>query len=259
MGYLDLLCCPECRGKLKGDKNIKCTSCKAGFQWVDNVLVLLPESKHQIDQKSGSILEKSSRNWGIQWKNASFNPDTNYYSTEKAYNEFIKIKKEEYSGKNVLVLGIGYGKDLYHIRKYKPKCIIAVDICPYIFEARKKIKDKNIIFVRADILDFPFCKGYDVIVSDRVLHHLTDWKKPIADSYNALGKGGLFACCVISKDNNNALKIVKPFRGIINSLPLPILYAASFVFAVALWTYIQLYLALHRLRIVPRDIQNEYW
>lgn len=129
---------------------------------------------------------------------------------------FIDISKSEFGGKNVLVLGTGYGKELPALVKYNCKNIYAIDnsIGIHIAHANYSNTD-NIHCIMADINSLPFSLKFDIIVADHVLCRLPDLKVSFKSITNALAVNGIFAGDIFSYENNFLMhKIIEPDKRI---------------------------------------------
>ena len=157
--------------------------------------------------------------------------------------KFIPIKKSEYRNKEVLLLGCGNGKELQHIAKYGPKQIIAVDISDSIYYVREASDaNKNVVVIRSNILDLPFTQNaFDIIVADRVFHHIKDWEGALRKIYPLLREGGVISFTVFSRENNGIMRFaVEPIKSIMHRLfNLKQMYFISFMIAIPLYLLIK--------------------
>jgi len=242
----DFLKCLECgRNSIKinkenNNKNFLCLKCKKRYPIEKDILNFI--------ENKNAISHKSNKHWSFEWKKLKYNLNDkkNYFVSEKAFNTFIPIRKEEYHNKTILVLGCGKGKEIYHILKYKPKLVIGIDISSSIYAVKEEFKNqKNLILIRADIMELPFAKSYfDIIISDHVLQHVADWQKAVERASLCLKKNGILAFSVYSKENNGfMINLVEPLKKkfLFKVMSLWMIYYISFFVTVFLLFFIKLY------------------
>jgi len=246
---LDMLKCVDCgsRGLIPSGTEsgeisfgkLSCPECGSEFPVYDGIPVLIsnrvvarflpPEvmqfcirEKFQFGKSSGTLHEAdrvtmdSAKNWGFQWweSRTGFGDPHNYFLTEKAFRKFIPIKQEEYSGKNVLVAGAGFGREVGHLVRYSCRNIFAVDISRSIFLAKEAFRgNPSVHCIMADITNLPFSGEFDIVISDHVLHHLPDIHAGVKGLLALVKPGGIFSCNFYSRENNFVMhSIVEPLK-----------------------------------------------
>jgi SAM-dependent methyltransferase len=97
--------------------------------------------------------------------------------------------------KSVLDSGCGGGRYSAAWRLLGAKPVVGVDISPInIDDATRRAelaKLEGISFKQGNVLDLPFAEAeFDIVFSNGVLHHTTDWKRGIAELLRVLKHGG---------------------------------------------------------------------
>lgn len=106
------------------------------------------------------------------------------------------IPVSEIEGKKVLDAGCGGGRYTAAWRLLGAAPAVGLDISPInIEDARRRASEagiEDISFEQGDVLDLPFEDGeFDIVFSNGVLHHTTDWEKGVAELVRVLRPGGL--------------------------------------------------------------------
>ncbi len=103
-------------------------------------------------------------------------------------------------GANILVPGVGYGKNLFQLAAMKPKLIIGFDLYKYNQEwdfLSKKIKEKfnvDLIFINGDFnaIHEKYRNFFDYVISEAVLEHVKDLPVFLDGTKKFLKKDGHF-------------------------------------------------------------------
>jgi SAM-dependent methyltransferase len=181
------------------------------------------------------VLE-ASRRWSFQWERFEDAVDfkDNYYFSSDAFFSFIDVKKEEYAGKTVLDLGVGWGKEIYHLKDYGCRDLFCLDIATSVFRLQDQYREHhNIHFILANILDLPFTMPFDVIISDHCLHHVPEVEATTKKLITYVKKGGIFATNYYNAENTKITHyLVGPLKKILfDKFSVRSLYYVSFFFA----------------------------
>ena len=105
------------------------------------------------------------------------------------------ISLPEIQNKSVLDSGCGGGRYSVAWRLLGANRVVGVDISPInIVDAARRVelaKLEEVSFKEGNVLDLPLDEGeFDIVFSNGVLHHTTDWKKGIAELMRVLKPGG---------------------------------------------------------------------
>ncbi len=120
-------------------------------------------------------MENSKEKWSFeyQWKNYDTKYLTYGLSEEEEFKKFcndLMINHKDLKNKKILDAGCGSGRLTKHIAIFS-KNVYGVDLI-------QLSKDKNVKFVKADIMALPFRNSFfDLVYSEGVLHHTPDPKK----------------------------------------------------------------------------------
>lgn len=102
-------------------------------------------------------------------------------------------------GKDILVPGVGYGRNLFQLAVFKPKKIVGFDLYDYpeeweyVGKNLKKYFGVEVEFKKGGFESMDnISNSFDWIISDAVLEHVGNLDKFMLDSYRLLKKGGYF-------------------------------------------------------------------
>jgi len=187
---------------------------------------------------------QASRRWSFQWERFEDAVDfkNNYYFSEDAFFSFINVGKEEYAGKTVLDLGVGSGKEIYHLKDYQCRDLFCLDIATTVFHLQEQYKEyQNIHFILANILELPFTTKFDVIISDHCLHHVPEVEATTKKLISYVNQKGVFAASYYNAENT---KIMRYFfdplkKSLFDKLSMRTLYYVAFFFACGLYLVIK--------------------
>lgn len=273
-GSLKGLRCLECNtgGLIRKESVLTCEGCLARYPIKEGVYHLFRRGRqHLFDEfrprghykiGKGDAPLDSSQFWGFVWGRVTHNREDLekiVYFSEESFLRTIPLKKSEYRDKRVLILGCGNGREINLILRYHPKQIVAVDISSSVYDVKKAFgPDERVVIIRSDILDLPFERHtFDIIIAERVLHHLRGWRDALRKVYPLLRKNGVISFSVYSKEDNGfMMHVVEPAKGALHRhLNLKQMYALSFIIAIPLYLSVKFHemiektgleLSLHR-------------
>ncbi len=253
--HLEYLCCPNCKGKLNVISHeikenevfegiLECSCCKEKFPILDFIPIMLPQvnlpdyihnpghlaviRKLGFQNRGGNfgpedlIKMRSSFQWGVQRESDSFTSDqandTNCFSREFFFEE-TQLREEIFRNKLVLDACCGGGRGLVH-SILLGKQVIGLDLSETIFQVRNNIPESHrekLFLVRGDVTRVPFRnETFDVIYSQRALHHLPSFEDGLKELKRTLKPEGFLGFSVYSDENNQIMKFfVEPFRSFI--------------------------------------------
>lgn len=128
------------------------------------------------------------------------------FSERSYWDEPVKLLKQrlerngismpEIENKSVLDAGCGGGRYSVAWRLLGAAPVTGLDISPInVSDANQRIQVNGIddvSFQEGDVLDLPFADGhFDIVFSNGVLHHTTDWEKGIGENVRVMKPGGL--------------------------------------------------------------------
>ena len=102
--------------------------------------------------------------------------------------------KKEIKNKLVLDAGCGPGRFTFILSSFKCKKIFGIDILQDNIKIAKKVfKNKNIKYLKADVLNIPFKnETFDFVYSSGVVHHTKNMKKGIKELFRVCKKVDIF-------------------------------------------------------------------
>ncbi|MBT4417302.1 class I SAM-dependent methyltransferase [archaeon] len=131
------------------------------------------------------------RQYDIIGKDYILGQERNPTKREGEALQFIKKNLPSLQEKVVLDVGCGHGKDIKMLEELGAKEVWGLDISKFMInEARKVVKNKNLLVI-GDIADTSFPSDFfDVIISRFSLHYCREFKPAYAELARILKKGG---------------------------------------------------------------------
>jgi ubiquinone/menaquinone biosynthesis C-methylase UbiE len=113
-----------------------------------------------------------------------------------------------------LEIGCGPGFTTLEILKRFKVDLTAIDYDKdEVEKAKKRLAGKKIVLLQADATKLPFGDGsFDCVVEMNTFHHISEYKKAIADSFRLLRKGGRLYILDISRYLLWPLTLLLPFE-----------------------------------------------
>ena len=153
--------------------------------------------------------------------------------------------------KIIMEVGVGNGRVLRHMLKFKPKQIIAVDPAKSIKVAKENNPSNKIDFLNLKAEEINFEKKFDYVFSLGVIHHIPDHQIACQKIYNSLKKKGKFIGWVYGSEGNELyLLIFNNLRRITIALPDNVLRIICHFLNLACYLYIFL------CKIMPLPMRN---
>ena len=143
-------------------------------------------SKEELKKKTGKV-------YGKFWKR--FSNKENIYAKDfilERFRNFKSFKNNFFENKNIIDVGCGGGRYSNALRLLKAKKVTGVDYSDTgISTAKKNYKFKNISFKKQNVLKLNFKRDtFDIVFSNGVLHHTSDFKKGIKELHRICKPGG---------------------------------------------------------------------
>ncbi len=217
---LEIICCPECRGKLElTDNFLSCGECSQSYPIKDGVFRFVEN-------------EKYVGNFGFQWnKHKRTQFDTLDYAPSEAFMRKMGLSEEKMRGKLVLDAGCGSGRYSDVVIRWGGR-VIGLDMSLAVDAYNENLKERGAIAVQADLMKAPFKdQVFDVIFSIGVLHHTPDTKKAFQSLVRYLKPGGLIVIWVYSAylDDTFKMKLSNFYRKFTYRLPEGLLYSICYL------------------------------
>ena len=195
---LQILACPDCRGKLSlSDSAFRCLCCGRRFPVRGKIVILLPSNLEE-EKRNEDGYYKSHRMEGINrpaWMALALKrEDINFLK-----RDFLPRHRKEIKGR-CLEIGSGscWGSSL--IQKSFParlKLNIASDVSAVALQKGVDIAEligANInYFISCDTERLPFADNtFDVIFGSAIIHHFSNTAKGVAEIHRVLADGGVY-------------------------------------------------------------------
>ena len=170
---------------------LKCTSCDIQYKIVDGVII--------FEKKSNKIKNNyQSKIYSYWWSDSHKNIVYDNEASKKILKSTINLETKDFQNKIVLDAGCGNGRFSDFIVNGSPKLYVLADLSEGIFQAYKKIVNKNfdIVAAKGDLNDIPFKpEVFDIVYSWGVIHHTKNPKKTfskLSKSVKIEGKFGIY-------------------------------------------------------------------
>jgi len=146
---------------------------------------------------NGNVKHVTGEHYGQLFKNFS---DRSYWDEPaellKQRLERNGLAMEEIANKSVLDAGCGGGRYSVAWRLLGAKPVTGLDISPInVGDANRRVQEtgfEGVSFKEGDVLELPFEDAqFDIVFSNGVLHHTTDWEKGVAELVRVMKSGGL--------------------------------------------------------------------
>jgi ubiquinone/menaquinone biosynthesis C-methylase UbiE len=184
------------------------------FEGVDSALEKLTRFLETAEKTNLDLIEKSSASSNETAENGEIKDITgNHYgnlfkafSAQSYWDEPVKLLSQrlerngislaDIKGKKVLDAGCGGGRYTVAWRLSGAGQATGLDISPInVEDANRRVAEAgidNVYFKKGDVLELPFEDGeFDIVFSNGVLHHTTDWEKGVREMLRVLKPGGL--------------------------------------------------------------------
>ncbi|MEZ5428777.1 MAG: class I SAM-dependent methyltransferase [Pyrinomonadaceae bacterium] len=147
--------------------------------------------------ESGDVKDITGNHYGNLFKN---------FSSLSYWDEPVKLLRErlerngisvaDIESKKTLDAGCGGGRYSVAWRLLGAAPVVGLDISPInVEDANRRIREAGVSdmsFQKGDVLELPFEDGeFDVVFSNGVLHHTTDWEKGVKELVRVMKPGGL--------------------------------------------------------------------
>jgi SAM-dependent methyltransferase len=249
---LELLRCPQCRGRLDrvADSALKCQRCGRSTEIVKGI----PRFVTDEDFVRGKEDARTRASFGYEW--TRFNDWKPSGQTFGDY--FSNFDLEWLRGRTVLDAGCGMGR---HARQIAPfaDTVIAVDFSSAIDEAARNVADRpNVQCLQGDLTQLPVADDvFDLVFSMGVLHHIADTAGTLRGLVRALKPGGRLRLYLYWKRTGFSgvlLSLVTVARKVTTRLPFSVLRALCWILSVVLMALVVLpYRALNALGIPVKE------
>lgn len=149
------------------DGYIKCDNCNDRYRIFEDIIFI---EKQQNDKDVNYQSKIYSYWWNESHKDIIYDKD----ATKKIFFSTLNLVNEDIKNKIVLDAGCGNGRFSDLISDLNPDLLVIADVSDGIYQAKKKIENKNLNFiaVKGDLNKIPFKYAiFDIIYSWGVIHH----------------------------------------------------------------------------------------
>jgi SAM-dependent methyltransferase len=163
--------------------------------------------------------QETAEAFATSWNNL---PPGSIYTAKQVEEWFEPLSPRDVEGKTVLELGCGNASLMVHVVKWRPAYIEGVDLGGSVksAEANLRVMGTSVWAVRKADLTTYDSRGFDIVYSIGVLHHLKDPRAGFEAVLRNLKPGGRFHCWVYAREGNGIVVwVVDPIRKIVCRLP----------------------------------------
>ncbi len=239
LGYL---ACAECGGGLSltvterdGDEvidgQLSCDGCDAGYPVRGGI-------PRFVAFEGGA--NRTAENFGAQWQVFDH---VSAHHRQQFLDWIAPVTPDFVANKVVLEGGCGKGRHTRLIGEWGAREVIGIDFSEAVEAAWRNTRDlPNVHIIQADIFRLPIRPVIDYAFSVGVLHHLPDPRAGFTSLASRVRPGGAISAWVYGRENNDwIVNLINPLRERLTAkLPPQILYAVSFLAAVALMVPLRL-------------------
>ena len=184
----------------------------------------------------------SENRFGYEWDKYS-------WITENYEKQFLNwtapLQSSDWSGKKVLDVGCGMGRNSYWPMKWGAASITAFDYDARSVErARDTLKEYQHAEVHfKSVYDISWKDTFDIAFSIGVIHHLKEPRQALTNMVTALKPGGLLLVWVYSYEGNEwIVRYINPIRIHLTSrLPVGLVHFLSYFCSVPLYAFVKLF------------------
>lgn len=177
------------------------------------------------EETAESVAKKTGEHYGNLFKN--FSGEAYFEETARLLRARLErngIGLDTIQGKSVLDDGCGGGRYTAAWRKLGAEPAVGVDISEInIADARRRAEAAGldrIEFELSDVLSLRFASGsFDIVFSNGVLHHTTDWRRGIGELVRVLKPGGLGWLYLIENPGGIFWESIEILRAIMREEP----------------------------------------
>ncbi len=149
-----------------------------------------------------------------------------------------------FSGKRVLDVGCGMGRNSFWALKWGASEVVAFDFDTRSVEAAKRnlaVKNAQVVF--KSVYESTWKDEFDIAMSIGVIHHLKEPKVAIQKMVDAVKPGGVVCIWVYGYEGNEwIVRYVDPIRKAITSkLPVGMVHLLAYACSIPLWCFVKVF------------------
>lgn len=200
---------------------LKCENCNDQHRILQDIIFI----DQNIDDKPTKYQSKVYSYW---WNESHKGVNYDKVATKKIFVSTLSTEIEEFENKIVLDAGCGNGRFSDLISDSNPKLLVIADVSDGIFQAKKKIENKNLSFIaiKGDLNKIPFKLDiFDIIYSWGVIHHTPDPRYTFNNISKLCKENGRFGIYVYKQNpdykyNNMHIRLIAILRQYLIIYPL---------------------------------------
>ena len=162
-------------------------------KFYDNKKILKKQNlKHKnLEEKTGSLYSSLWKKFDIN----NIDKDAEKIFSKRYFNSFLT--KKDFHNKSILDVGCGSGRYTFAMNKFETKEVIGVDGSAHCVEVanrlKKQLKKRKVKFYKCSNLElnkFFKTKKFDIVLSNGVIHHTSNFKKSLDELIKITKKNG---------------------------------------------------------------------
>ena len=172
--FLDMLCCPACRGELEvvSETEFRCPSCNFDYPVVDDIPILFPRN---VKQEMGELF---TREWDPEHRATYYDENVegegDIFGTFQNESELMGIKRLYDVDKLGIVMDAGCGNGRFLSELPAETVKVGVDASLNLLQATQR-RERADFLVCCELEHLPFNDScFDTVINCRVLQHLVD-------------------------------------------------------------------------------------
>jgi SAM-dependent methyltransferase len=202
-------------------------------------------SRHPIEGAAQKVINDFGRQWTVYPDNSG------YYGSQELFREIVEplLPASEFKNKYVAEIGAGSGRICTMMLEAGAARVMAVEPSAAILPLRRNLSrfKERAEFANVTGDQLP-PRGYDIVVSIGVLHHIPEPRSAVEAAFRGLKPGGRMLVWLYGKEGNAAyLAFLLPLRLVTKKLP----HQANAVLAWVLDIALQAYMTIARVLPLP--------
>lgn len=151
--------------------------------------------------------KKSYKDFGNQF--SVDNDITEFWGSVSLLKEIISpFNLDLIENKKIMEVGVGSGRIINNLAKFKPKQIVGIEPSIAINIAKKNIDFPKLELLNIEAQNMSFNNEFDFVFSLGVIHHIPEYKEALKKIHDSLKHDGKFIIWVYGKEGNELYLLI---------------------------------------------------